>query len=104
MNYKQLLREPMRITYIQEYEKDANLFFAGFEQTVTLKQLEEFFLKWGQVVSVKLSTDENKKSRGIICYFNSQVMDGYNLRRKNKLLLYWLKVLMAVFNTMRKQI
>ncbi|CAK67668.1 unnamed protein product (macronuclear) [Paramecium tetraurelia] len=64
MNYKQLLREPMRITYIQEYEKDANLFFAGFELTVTLKQLEEFFLKWGQVVSVKLSTDENKKSRG----------------------------------------
>ncbi|CAD8127216.1 unnamed protein product [Paramecium sonneborni] len=54
----------MRITYIQDYEKDANLFFAGFELTVTLKQLEEFFLKWGQVVSVKLSTDENKKSRG----------------------------------------
>ncbi|CAD8133076.1 unnamed protein product [Paramecium pentaurelia] len=64
MNYKQLLREPMRITYIQEYEKDANLFFAGFELTTTLKQLEEFFLKWGQVVSVKLSIDENKKSRG----------------------------------------
>ncbi|CAD8128000.1 unnamed protein product [Paramecium sonneborni] len=64
MNYKQLLREPMRITYIQEYEKDANLFFAGFELTITLKQLEEFFLKWGQVVSVKLSTDESKKSRG----------------------------------------
>ncbi|CAD8179472.1 unnamed protein product [Paramecium octaurelia] len=54
----------MRITYIQDYDKDANLFFAGFELTVTLKQLEEFFIKWGQVVSVKLSVDENKKSRG----------------------------------------
>ncbi|CAD8119747.1 unnamed protein product [Paramecium sonneborni] len=64
MNYKQLLREPIRITYIQDYEKDANLFFAGFELNVTLKQLEEFFSKWGQVVSVKLSVDENKKSRG----------------------------------------
>ncbi|CAD8108620.1 unnamed protein product [Paramecium primaurelia] len=54
----------MRITYIQDYEKDANLFFAGFELNITLKQLEEFFTKWGQVVSVKLSVDENKKSRG----------------------------------------
>ncbi|CAD8206317.1 unnamed protein product [Paramecium octaurelia] len=54
----------MRITYIQDYEKDANLFFAGFELNITLKQLEEFFIKWGQVVSVKLSVDENKKSRG----------------------------------------
>ncbi|CAK57215.1 unnamed protein product (macronuclear) [Paramecium tetraurelia] len=64
MNYKQLLRDPMRITYIQDYEKDANLFFAGFELNVSLKQLEEFFTKWGAVVSVKLSVDENKKSRG----------------------------------------
>ncbi|CAD8045110.1 unnamed protein product [Paramecium primaurelia] len=64
MNYKQLLREPMRITYIQEYDKDANLFFAGFELNVTLQQLEQFFSKWGQVVSVKLSVDQNKKSRG----------------------------------------
>lgn len=66
MNYERLLREPMRITYIQDYEKDANLFFAGFDLNITLKQLEEFFSKWGQVVSVKLSTDENKKSRGIL--------------------------------------
>ncbi|CAD8128879.1 unnamed protein product [Paramecium sonneborni] len=36
-------KEPMHITYIQEYKKDANLLFNCFELTVTLKQLEEFF-------------------------------------------------------------
>lgn len=90
MNYKRLLREPMRITFIQEYEKDANLFFAGFEQNVELKELEEYFSKWGQVVSVKLSTDESKKSRGITIP-TMKVMDGYNSKRKNKLMLYWRK-------------
>lgn len=70
MNYSKLLREPMRITYIQDYERDANLFFAGFDLNISLKQLEEFFTKWGQVVSVKLSTDETKKSRGKKYYHN----------------------------------
>ena len=37
MNYKELLRHQMRITKIQEHEKEANLFFAGFAPETTLK-------------------------------------------------------------------
>ncbi|KAM3146899.1 hypothetical protein pb186bvf_001053 [Paramecium bursaria] len=64
MNYKELLRQPIRVTPIKEMDREANVFFAGFPKLVTNKQIHEFFQKYGPVNSAKLSVDENKQSRG----------------------------------------
>lgn len=64
MNYRELLRHPIRVTKSQEFDRDANIFFSGFPSNASIKKVDEFFSKFGPVVSIKFSTDENKKSRG----------------------------------------
>lgn len=64
LNYKRMLRQPIRITTLQEYEQEGNLFFSGFTAQTELRDVEKFFRQWGEVVSVQFSYDEKKVSRG----------------------------------------
>lgn len=51
----------MRITDIcfDSLDKEANLFFYGFDRNVQLKKVHEFFTKWGNVITVAFSYDES---------------------------------------------
>lgn len=64
LNHKKLLKKPLRVTTLKNYDKDANLLFTGFKPDVDLYKVDEFFSKWGPVFSVKFSYDENDISRG----------------------------------------
>jgi polyadenylate-binding protein len=59
-----LLRRPLRITTLKHYDREANLFFSGFLPETTLTEVEQFFSKYGTIVSVQFSYDDSKRSRG----------------------------------------
>lgn len=58
LNHKKLLKNPLRVTPLKHFDKEANLLFKDFKPDVDLYKVDEFFSKWGSVFSVKFSYDE----------------------------------------------
>ena len=61
MNYKEIMGKAIRVlwqTNIKELPKNANLFVKNIDTSVTSRQFEQFFSKYGGIFSTQLKKDE----------------------------------------------